>query len=175
MSAATGPTRPWYREPWPWLLMLPPAFSVAGGVAMVYLAVGEPAELAVPDYSRIEELTTERFARDERAAELQLAADVLVEGRAGGGVRVFVRLTAADGAALPATLNLQLQHVARSAADHDSVLVRDAANVYFGAFELAAGRYDLELSPVDRSWRLGGSLHSLPATLHLRAAPGADR
>lgn len=29
---------PWYRQLWPWLVILPPAAAVAGGFATVYLA-----------------------------------------------------------------------------------------------------------------------------------------
>lgn len=29
---------PWYRQAWPWLVMLPPAVAVIGGIATVYLA-----------------------------------------------------------------------------------------------------------------------------------------
>ncbi len=29
---------PWYRQVWPWLVMLPPAVAVIGGVATVYVA-----------------------------------------------------------------------------------------------------------------------------------------
>jgi len=29
---------PWYRQGWPWIVLLPPAIAVAGGVVTVYLA-----------------------------------------------------------------------------------------------------------------------------------------
>ena len=173
MSAAQLSSRPWYREPWPWLLMLPPALSVAGGVAMLALAVGEPAQLAVSDYGRIEELTAERFERDARAASLDVRADAVFTTAADGRTSVEVHLTGAHGAA-PA-LYLRLQHVARVDADREIVLHRDAADVFRGVTELAAGRYDIELSPADRSWRLGGLLLSTPAKLDLRAAHGGGR
>ena len=35
---STG-TRPWYREPWPWLLMAGPAIVVVAGLFTAYLAV----------------------------------------------------------------------------------------------------------------------------------------
>ena len=31
--------RPWYREPWPWLLMAGPALAVVGCVITIYLAM----------------------------------------------------------------------------------------------------------------------------------------
>lgn len=29
---------PWYRQAWPWIVLLPPAIAVAGGAFTVYLA-----------------------------------------------------------------------------------------------------------------------------------------
>jgi hypothetical protein len=42
-------TRPWYRQLWPWLLMLPPAFAVVGGGITLYLAVTRPDVLISKD------------------------------------------------------------------------------------------------------------------------------
>ncbi|GMV68455.1 MAG: hypothetical protein AMXMBFR76_08940 [Pseudomonadota bacterium] len=39
---------PWYRQMWPWLLMLPPAVALMGGLATLWLAV-EHADSVVPD------------------------------------------------------------------------------------------------------------------------------
>ena len=45
MNEHATSARAWYREPWPWLLMLPPLASVAGGLVMLYLALSEPPEI----------------------------------------------------------------------------------------------------------------------------------
>lgn len=39
---------PWYRQFWPWFLMLPPAAALIGGLATLWLAV-EHADSVVPD------------------------------------------------------------------------------------------------------------------------------
>jgi hypothetical protein len=36
------PARPWYRQLWPWLLIVPPAAAVVGGAITLYLAVTRP-------------------------------------------------------------------------------------------------------------------------------------
>ncbi len=41
--------RPWYRQLWPWLLMLPPAGAVVGGALTYYLAVTRPDTLVRQD------------------------------------------------------------------------------------------------------------------------------
>ena len=46
---STTTPRPWYRQLWPWLLMLPPALSVVGGAVTYYLAVTRPESLVSQD------------------------------------------------------------------------------------------------------------------------------
>lgn len=166
------PARPWYREPWPWLLMLPPILSVAGGVAMVYLALETPTELAVADYARIEELTANRFARDARAAELGLAAEVAFAPAGAGRATVSVTLATPVGEAPPPAIRLTLRHAARQANDVDVTLGRaldGAANAYAGEIALAPGHYEVEIGTLDQAWRLAGALTRLPQALTLHA------
>ncbi len=54
-----GAAKPWYREPWPWLLMLPPAASVVAGLTLAYLAVHDASPLVVDDYANIEAIARE--------------------------------------------------------------------------------------------------------------------
>lgn len=42
-------SRPWYRQLWPWLLMLPPAAAVIGGGITLYLAITRPDVLIRKD------------------------------------------------------------------------------------------------------------------------------
>jgi len=37
--------RPWYRQLWPWLLILPPTAAVLGGLFTLYLALSRPDAL----------------------------------------------------------------------------------------------------------------------------------
>jgi len=41
--------RPWYRQLWPWLLIVPPAAAVIGGSLTLYLAVTRPDTLVRKD------------------------------------------------------------------------------------------------------------------------------
>jgi hypothetical protein len=147
--------------------MLPPLFAVLGGVAMVYLAVGEPEALVVDDYARIEEITRERFARDRRAAELGLSAAVTFSERADGRTAIAVELAGAGDSA-PRQLSLRLRHAAHAAADR-AVLLERAAGGYVGTTDLAAGRYALELTGADADWRLAGSALAGTGTVALTA------
>ena len=165
MSAASV-HKPWYRERWPWLLMLPPGASVAAGVALLYLAVRSPAPLVVDDYARIEEISRTQSIADQRAAELGLSATLELRAGEPGTTQVAVRL--AGNVETLAALGLKLRHAGNEAADRTLALTYDGA-AYVGRTDLAAGRYDFEISPSDHAWRLAGAVGGAPTTVRVAA------
>jgi len=48
----TENARPWFRQLWPWLLIIPPAGAVIGGMITLYLAVTRPDILVRKDCVR---------------------------------------------------------------------------------------------------------------------------
>lgn len=74
---------PWYREPWPWLLMLGPLIVIIAGVITAYLAVVTSDGLVEDDYYKQGLTVNRRTERDQRAAELGVAAEFVLgeEGR----------------------------------------------------------------------------------------------
>jgi uncharacterized protein len=87
---ATPPGRAWYREPWPWLVMAPPAVAVVAGLATVWIAVANADGLVVEDYYRQGLAINKVIAREERARALGLSARVEL-----GGGMLRVRLEGA--------------------------------------------------------------------------------
>ena len=63
------PAKPWHKQVWPWLLMLPPIVSVAGGVAMLCVAAATNDGLVADDYYQRGITINERLARERSAAE----------------------------------------------------------------------------------------------------------
>ncbi|HLT98575.1 MAG TPA: FixH family protein [Burkholderiaceae bacterium] len=41
--------RPWYREPWPWILMAGPALAIIGCVITIYLAFANYSDQEIRD------------------------------------------------------------------------------------------------------------------------------
>lgn len=41
--------KPWYREPWPWLLMLGPAVAIVGCAITIYLAMSNFGDQEIRD------------------------------------------------------------------------------------------------------------------------------
>ncbi|RPI42555.1 MAG: hypothetical protein EHM59_17550, partial [Betaproteobacteria bacterium] len=47
---SSTPIKPWYREPWPWLLMAAPAAAVLAGAVTLALAIQSYDGLVAEDY-----------------------------------------------------------------------------------------------------------------------------
>ncbi|OAM27581.1 hypothetical protein A7P95_06610 [Eikenella longinqua] len=73
------PAKPWYKHPWPWLLMAGPAIVVVAGFYTYYLAAhrNNPS-LVTDDYYREGKNIALQMERDEKAERRQIRADVLV-------------------------------------------------------------------------------------------------
>ena len=153
MHAVTEPPRPWYREPWPWLLMLAPLAAVGMGIVMVVLAVRTHDGLVADDYYKQglainQTLDRERLARTLAiAARLEFAED-----------RKRVRLALEQRGAEPAALLLTLAHPTRIGLDQQVLLVPGGPRMYEGALVAPTpGRWHLILEDDDRTWRVSGT------------------
>lgn len=101
-------TRPWYKEPWPWIVMAPPAAAVLAGIATIWIAVASADGLVAEDYYKQGLALNKVIAREELARRLGITARLdVVDGR------IRVRL---EGAAPPA-LFVHLAHRTRAGFD----------------------------------------------------------
>ncbi|OZI21353.1 lipoprotein [Bordetella genomosp. 9] len=46
---AAAPARPWYREPWPWILMAGPAVALVGCMVTMYLAANRYVDAPITE------------------------------------------------------------------------------------------------------------------------------
>ncbi|MEJ8568316.1 FixH family protein [Elongatibacter sediminis] len=76
MSSPSGAPRPWYREPWPWVLIAIPAITVVACGVTLWLALSRP-ETVVLDLNRYEEV--------KAALKAQPAASGVPADRPGSG------------------------------------------------------------------------------------------
>jgi hypothetical protein len=167
---------PWYRQFWPWMLMIPPAASVVAGLLTFYLAGSEPA-MVVDDYGRIAMATAQRVERAERAAELGLKARLMLADDRDNGVPLFtVTLTQhPDVTEWPAGLVLQFIHPTQQELDQTIELVGSDGR-YVGQPISAAdrSRYYVSLSDAAATWRLTGELAATATTLELGPSGSMD-
>jgi hypothetical protein len=69
-------TRPWYAEPWVWLIIAIPLTAVIVGMITIYLAVSTSDGLVVDDYYKRGKAINVDLARDRAAARYELRAQI---------------------------------------------------------------------------------------------------
>jgi hypothetical protein len=151
--AATPANRraPWYREPWPWLLMGGPALVVVACLFTAWLAVTSDDGVVADDYYKRGLSINQQLQRGERAAALQLAATVDVTDA--GEIRVALDSPSPDPEARPAAIRLSLTHPTRAGQDRRAELVRGPDGRYAGRIEPAPpGRWRVIVET--DAWRL---------------------
>jgi hypothetical protein len=115
--------KPWYREPWPWLLMSGPAVVVVAGIATAFIAFRGADGLVADDYYKQGLSVNREIARDEAAGAMGLSGEVRLEP---GSVRVALRASAP----LPDRLMLRLAHHTRASEDRVVYLARTAEGTF---------------------------------------------
>lgn len=150
--------RPWYREPWPWILAAGPFIVVVAAFYTAWLAIKSNDGLVTEDYYKKGLAANQTIARSEQAAKIGLVAGVRVTADT-----LSVRLQASDGKfVLPPTLAVTISHPTRAGLDQSRVLVR-SGDLYTGDVRLpAAGHWLVLLEDERKTWRLMGNV-VLPA------------
>lgn len=150
-NTTSHPVTPWYREPWPWILMSGPVAAVVAGFATLYIAIVHMDPLVVDQYYK-EGLAINRVLERDHQAQLHgyRASVVLNEER------TFARVQMA-GEALPPELRLRFIHPTKAGYDREFTARRMQAGLYQAAVQLPeAVRWDVELDDAQQQWRLTG-------------------
>jgi len=138
--------KPWYREPWPWILMSGPAAVIVAGAATTWIAISTSDGLVADDYYKRGLAINAVLKREQAAA--QRGIDARVE-RAHGQVRVRLR------GAEPPVLFLNLVHATRAGYDVRLRLERAADGSYQTALPpMAAGHWRAVVDDPRGEWRV---------------------
>ncbi len=157
--------KPWYREPWVWLMIALPASAVIGGMITIYLAIVSSDGLVEDDYYKRGKTINLELARDQAAAHQELQAIVGINAQTG---QVTVRLESRDQV-FPERVRLLLLHPTRAGNDQRIQLYLDGKGVYIGtARPVEPANWHVQLETVD--WRLSGRVQ-LPRQATLRLVP----
>jgi hypothetical protein len=141
---------PWYREPWPWILIAGPAAVVVASFFTLYLAIASSDGLVDGDYYKDGLAINQVLTREDAAERLGLAAQI--DPRDG---RLSVRLQ--GRAAMPGTLALRLVYATRAGYDRSLLLARSADGSYQGALPpLRPGHWRIVIEDPRQQWRLAG-------------------
>ena len=141
----------WYREPWPWILIGLPLSAVIAGIATLIIAIENQDGLVAEDYYKQGLAINRVLAREKRASDLSLSAQMMVSGE-----RIRIRL---DGAgAFPDGIKLRFVHPTRAGEDREVDLNSIAAGWYEGILPpLSNGHWRLQIEDAQSTWRLTGT------------------
>lgn len=175
----TKSVQPWYRHPWPWILMAGPFIVVVAGAITTYLAITSNDGLVDDDYYKQGLAVNLVTARDQNAVKLGLQAEVM-QSADGGKIRVLLR--GKPDAVLPETLELRLVHPTRAGVDQRVNMRAEGAGSYTGELNaLLSGRWHVALEDEKSEWRLTGvwiieknALLRLPDGAKAAAEPGDE-
>lgn len=144
--------RPWYREPWPWLLMAGPGLVIVAGVFTAWLAFRSNDGLVADDYYKQGLAVNQVLRRDHYAVDHGMTARLLHSGLQ---LRLFLK--AEGGVALPTDLDLKIAHPTHSGEDQSLRLKAEGAGFYSGTLQMPVnGVRHLILEDRAGAWRLLG-------------------
>lgn len=162
-----APQRPWYREPWPWILLGLPGTVVVASLLTFYIAVHYSDALVVEDYYKEGLAINRTLDRQQAARRLGLSGALSIEG---GGASLM--LTSNPDYALPARLRLHIAHPTNAAQDQNIVLERVDGGYRGVMHPAAAGRWQFLIEDEARVWRISAT-GKLPAVTPLTLTPDA--
>ncbi|MBC7415566.1 MAG: FixH family protein [Herminiimonas sp.] len=145
--------RPWYVQPWPWLLMLGPMLVIIAGAYTCWLAFTRPDALVVDDYYIQGKAINQDLRRDQAAAVLALSATLRYDPASG---RLSGTIDSA-GKPLATAVRVHLVHSTQPEKDIVLTLAPDAAGRLTGSLPmLEQTRWRVLIENPAREWRMAG-------------------
>jgi len=151
--------KPWYRQFWPWVIILIPVATVIAGITTLFIAMQYRDPLVVDEYYK-EGLGINRVLEaQQQAAALHMRAQAHHEP-ASGQLSLHI-----SGQAPPVSaLRLRLIHTTRKDLDRELMLVKTAQGDFSAKLQqINPGRWNMILTPPDSHWRLDANI-TLPAS-----------
>ncbi len=143
---------PWYKNRWPWILMVGPAVVIVAGVITAWLALVSNDGLVTDDYYKQGLTVNQQLHRDHYASQLGLRADLM---RSGMSVRLL--LSARDAKDFPKEVAIKLAHPTRAGLDQTLKMVSEGQGFYNGKLSQdVSGRWLVSIEDPSGEWRLQG-------------------
>ncbi len=160
---------PWYRQPWPWLIMSGPFIVVVAGLFTAWLAVTTNDGLVTEDYYKKGMSINQTVAQSASAERLGLRADLSVSAE-----RMTIMLSANDASFRPPpSIKVIVSHPTRAGLDQSRTMAL-IEGAYTASFQLpAAGHWVVLIGDEGQTWRLMGNV-ILPSSGKIEIGAGHD-
>lgn len=140
----------WYRQFWPWFLIVLPACTVIAGITTVTIAFKHADDVVVDDWYKEGRGINRSMAEEQLAERLGLSVRI----HAGDDGELVAELMAATPIPWPESLQVSLRHPTLSERDQLVELAHESDGRYFGSGTLGTGQWDMTLTPDAGQWRL---------------------
>ena len=174
-AVCNEPFTPWYREPWPWLIIGLLSVTFIWGSYRIYYAFKIQDSVVVDDYYKNGKSINQDLTRDQNAREMDISAKLLIDAIL-GEVRVEVQ-----GQPQQWPDSLQLRLLSPAFTDQDATvklrrtISKESEVVYVGQLERGvSGRTYVQLETLDplipevgyeTGWRLNQELEIEPGKI----------
>lgn len=149
-QTSLNPPRPWFREPWVWLIIALPASAVLGGIVTIWLAVVSDDGLVEDDYYKHGLEINKKLDRDKAAIKYDLVANLVISE---GQNRIQISFDANDKFVSPSSIKISFLHPTMKGQDQVLILRADGKDIYAGALpSLINSHWYLQIEADD--WRL---------------------
>jgi hypothetical protein len=151
--------RPWYKEPYVFMLIAFPLSSIIVCTILITFATNTKDSLVRDNYYKEGLAMNQELQWDKKAKSWDIRAELVVKDN----TATFVLLNSRQVA--PSMLQLKLSHPTLATSDRDSLmqLTQEKQNgkpVYQGFIEdLGDGRYYVQVESPEQSWRLRNELY----------------
>lgn len=142
--------RPWYKEPYVWMLICIPLSSMIMGAVIITKAVTTKDTLVRDNYYKDGLAYNQEMQWDKKAQNLGLRYELEINGNTAQLRQVMSRLDA------PSMIQLKLSHPTLKEKDLDVLLQRQTDNRSFTGYidDFTPGRFYLQLEAPEQQWRI---------------------
>ncbi len=154
-------TKPWYKYPWPWVLIAIPVFTALKAVHTVVVMQQHKPEIVIDDYYTEGKNINLQLSKYREAALRNMDARILVAGN-----RAVIRFT--ENQVLGDKIHLDFYHPTLSAQDFAVDAERSGELLYVATLpKTPNGRWRLTVSDDSEEWRLRANL-TLPSEQEIK-------
>ena len=139
---------PWYKQFWPWVLIILPLCAVVASLTTLYIAANNKPELVAEDYYKKGKAINQDLSKIKAAFALALKFELAADGDR-------MLLTQTYGEPQKAALRVNFIHRTLSKNDFSQLITADSQGVY--ALDLEAplsGKWTVQIESFDGSWRV---------------------
>ena len=143
----TDNKKSWFKQFWPWFLIVLPMIAVVGSISLVFTAIDHQPDMVVDDYYTKGKAINNDFALINRAKALNIHASVQHKD-----TQLIISL---EGVEDRSSISFYLYHPTLAERDISAMLTANASGDYhFQGEQDLMGKWQLRIEPFDKSWRL---------------------